>query len=49
MLPAFIACTAALAFVGAYRTADSQVRATLRLAGATALWAALITLLIVWS
>jgi hypothetical protein len=49
MLPLLFACTAALAFTGLYRVADRPVRTTLRLAGAAALWAACIVLLITWS
>jgi hypothetical protein len=49
VLPALFALTAALAFTGLYRVADRPVRTTLRLAGAAALWATCILLIITWS
>ncbi|MCG6493418.1 hypothetical protein [Kitasatospora sp. A2-31] len=42
------ALPAVLAFAGLYRAADHPIRQTLRLAGAAALWATCITLIITW-
>ncbi|WP_327679521.1 hypothetical protein [Kitasatospora sp. NBC_00458] len=48
MLQLLFAGTAALAFAGVYRIAEHPVRHTLRFAGALALWAAFLALIITW-
>ncbi|MGW2539443.1 hypothetical protein ACWC5I_00845 [Kitasatospora sp. NPDC001574] len=48
MLQLLFAGTAALAFAGIYRIADHPVRHTLRVAGAAALWATCLALIITW-